>query len=100
MNSPIEKMSSVGIQFNYKFTLRAPEALDDHDYCTNKLFDKDNININPEKIQQIQTYINEKYLMCTVDHEKNKHVAEDGNLDLVSQIIQQNTLELSILNQI
>ena len=36
--------------------------------------------------------------MCAVDHEKKKHVAENGNLDLVSQIIQQNTLEITILN--
>ena len=42
--------------------------------------------------------IKEKYQICAVDHEKKKHVAEDGNLDLVSQIIQQNTLELTILN--
>ena len=38
--------------------------------------------------------------MCTVDHEKKKSIAEDSNLDLVSQIIQQNTLELTILKSI
>ena len=66
--------------------------------CTNKLFDKDSINKNPEKIQQIHKYINDKYQIQTVDNEEKKHVAEDGNLDLVNQIIQQNTLELTILN--
>ena len=91
-------MSSAGLQLNYKFTLRAAEALADHDYCTNKLFDRDTININPEKIQLIHKYINEKYQICAVDHERKKRVAEDGNLDLVSQIIQQNTLEVTILN--
>ena len=35
-----------------------PEALADYDYCVNKLFDKDIININPEKIRQIRKYIN------------------------------------------
>ena len=30
-------MSSVSLQLNYKFTLRAAEPLTDHDYCTNKL---------------------------------------------------------------
>ena len=98
INSKIGKMSSVGLQLNYKFTLCTAEALADHDYCTNKLFDRDTININPEKIQQIHKYINEKYQICQVDHERKKHVAEDGNLDLVSQIIQQNTLEVTILN--
>ena len=49
MNSKTEKMSSVGLQLNYKFTLSAAEALADYDYCTNKLFDRDAININPEK---------------------------------------------------
>ena len=97
MNSKTGKMSSVGLQLNYKFTLCTAEALADHDYCTNKLFDRDTININPEKIQQIHKYINEKYQICEVDHERKKHVAEDGNLDLVSQIIQQNTLEVTIL---
>ena len=47
MNSKTGKMSSAGLQLNYKFTLRAAEALADHDYCTNKLFDRDTININP-----------------------------------------------------
>ena len=61
MNSKTGKMSSVRLQLNYKFTLPAAEALADHDYCTNKLFDRDTININPEKIQQIHKYINEKY---------------------------------------
>ena len=91
-------MSSVGLQLNYKFTLRASEVLADHDCCTNKLFDRETININPEKIQQIHKYIIEKYQICAVDHEKRKRVAKDGNLDLVSQIIQQNTLEATILN--
>ena len=49
MNSKTEKMSSVGLQLNYKFTLSAAEALADYSYCTNKLFDRDAININPEK---------------------------------------------------
>ena len=35
-----------------------PEALADHDYCINKVFDKDIIKINPEEIQQIRKYIN------------------------------------------
>ena len=35
--------------------------------------------------------------MFTVDHEKKKSAAEDENLDLVIQIIQQNTLKLTIL---
>ena len=64
---------------NHKFTLRAAETLADYDYCTNNLFDRDTININPEKIQQIHQYINEKYQICAVDHEKKKRVAEDGN---------------------
>ena len=98
MNSKTGKMPSVGLQLNYKFTLRAAKALADHDYCTNKLFDRDTININPEKIQQIPKYINEKYQICAVDHEKKKLVAEDGNLDLLSQVIQQNTLEVTIWN--
>ena len=76
MNSKTEKMSSVGLQLNYKFTLPAAEALADYDYCTDKLFDRDTININTEKIQQIHKYINEKYQICAVDHEKKKHVAE------------------------
>ena len=46
MNSKTGKMSSFGLQLNYKFTLRAAEALADHDYCTNKLFHRDTININ------------------------------------------------------
>ena len=91
-------MSSVGLQLNYKFTLCTAEALADHDYCTNKLFDRDTINISPEKFQQIHKYINEKYQICAVDHEKKKRVAGDGNLDLVIQIIQQNALEVTILN--
>ena len=98
MNSKTGKMSSVALQLNYKFTLRAAKALADHDYCTNKLFDRDTININPEKIQQIPKYINEKYQICAVDHEKKKLVAEDGNLDLLNQVIQQNTLEVTIWN--
>ena len=98
MNSKTGKMSSVGIQLNYKFTLRAAEALADRDYCTNKLFDRDTIIINPEKIQQMHKYINEKNQICTVDHEKKIRVAQDGNLDLVSQIIQQNTFEATILS--
>ena len=49
INSKIGKMSSVGLQLNYKFTLCTAEALADHDYCTNKLFDRDTINISPEK---------------------------------------------------
>ena len=49
MNSKTGKMSPVGLRLNYKFTLRAVEALADHDYCTNKQFDRDTININPEK---------------------------------------------------
>ena len=98
MNSKTGKMSSVGLQLKYKFTLRAAEALADHDYCTNKLFDKDTIIINPEKIQQIHKYIDEKYQICTVDHENKKRVAEDGNLDLASKIIQQNTLQAPILS--
>ena len=52
-------MSCVGIQLNYKFILRAEEALADLDYCI--------------------------------------YVVEDSNLDLVSQISQKNTLELTIL---
>ena len=32
MNSKTGKMSSVGVQSNYKFTLRAAEALADRDY--------------------------------------------------------------------
>ena len=91
-------MWSVGLWLNYKFTLRAAEALADHDYCANKLFDRETINIKPEKIQQIYKYINDKYQICATDHEKEKRVAEDGNWDLVSQIIQQNTLEVTILN--
>ena len=84
---------------NYKFSLCAAEALADHDYCANKLFDRDTINIKPEKIQKIYKYIiNDKYQICATDHEKEKRVAEDGNRDLVSQIIQQNTLEVTILN--
>ena len=97
MNSEPEKKPSAGLKLNYKITLCATEALADHHYCTNKLFDKDTININPEKIQQIYKHINEKYLKCTVDYEKRKRVPEDGNLDHVSQIFQQNTLELTIL---
>ena len=93
MNSKTGKMSSFGLQLNYKFTLHAAA---DHDYCTNTLFDRNTININPEKIQQIHKYINEKYQICAVDHEKK--IAEDGNLDLVIHIIQQNTLEVTILN--
>ena len=53
----MRNMSSVGIQLNYKFILRAEEAL--ADYCI--------------------------------------YVVEDSNLDLVSQISQKNTLELTIL---
>ena len=49
MNPKTGKMSPVGLRLNYKFTLRAVEALADHDYCTNKQFDRDTININPEK---------------------------------------------------
>ena len=52
MNSKTGKMSSVGLQLNCKFTLRPEEALTDHDYCTNKLFDKDTININSEKFSK------------------------------------------------
>ena len=48
-------------------------------------------------LQQIHEYIYEKYQICAVDHEK-KSVAEDDNLDLVRQIIQQNTLEVTIMN--
>ena len=55
----MRNMSSVGIQLNYKFILRAEEALADLDYCI--------------------------------------YVVEDSNLDLVSQISQKNTLELTIL---
>ena len=98
MNSKTGKMSSVGLQLNYKFTLCTAEALADHDYCTNKLFDRDAINISPKNFQQIHKYITEKYQICAVDHEKKKCVAEDGNLDLVSQIIQENILEVTILN--
>ena len=98
MNSKTGKMSSVGLQLNYKFTLCTAVALADHDYCTNKLFDRDTININLEKIQQVHKHITEKYQICAVDHEKKKCVAEDGNLDLVSQIIQENILEVTILN--
>ena len=98
MNSKTGKNSSVGLQLNYKFTLRAAEALADHDCCKNKLFDKDTIIINLEKIQQTHKYIDEKHQICTVDHEKGKRVAEDGNSYLVSQIIQQNTLQIIILN--
>ena len=98
MNLKTGKMSSVGLQLSYKFTLRAAEALVDHDYCTNKSFDRDTININPEKIQQIHKYINEKYQICATDHERKKRVVEDGNLNLVSQMIQQNTIEVTILN--
>ena len=98
MNSKTGKMSSVGLQLNYKFTLRPARALGNHDYCTNKLFVKDTININPVKTQQIHKYINKKHRICTVDHEKEKRVAENGKLDLVSQVIKQNTLELTILN--
>ena len=78
---------------NYEFTLRTAERLAEHDYCTNKLFDRDTININPEKIQQTHKYINENTQIYAVDHEKKKRVAEDDNLDLKSQIIQQNTLK-------
>ena len=95
MNSETVEMSSAGLQLNYKSTLRAAESLAGHDYCTNKLFDKNAVTINPEKVQN--KYINEKCQICAVDHEKEKPVAEDGSLDLVSQIIQQNTLELNIL---
>ena len=81
------------LQLNYEFTLRTAERLAEHDYCTNKLFDRDTININPEKIQQTHKYINENTQIYAVDHEKKKRVAEDDNLDLKSQIIQQNTLK-------
>ena len=36
-------MSSVGLQLDYKFTLRVAEALANHDYCTNKLFDNEHL---------------------------------------------------------
>ena len=49
-------------------------------------FDKDTININPEKIQQIHKYINENYQTCTNDNEKKKRVVEDSNLGLVTQM--------------
>ena len=49
-------------------------------------FDKDTININPEKIQQIHKYINENYQTCTIDNEKKKRVVEDSNLGLVTQM--------------
>ena len=39
-----------------------------------------------------------KNIIWTEDHEKKQHVAEDDNLDLVGQIIQQNTLDVTILN--
>ena len=59
-------------------------------------FDKDNININPGKIQQIHKYINEIDQICTIDHEKKKLVAEDSNLSLVNQmhwtILKSNTI--------
>ena len=52
--------------------------------CSKK--DKDTININPEKIQQIHKYINENYQTCTIDNEKKKRVVEDSNLGLVTQM--------------
>ena len=63
MNLETGKMSSFGLQLNYKFTLCAAEALVNHYYCTNKLFDKDTININPEKFSK---YIN--ILMKTIKY--------------------------------
>ena len=39
--------------------------------CSKK--DKDTININPEKIQQIHKYINEIDQICTID-QKRKNV--------------------------
>ena len=56
-------------------------------------FDKDTININPEKIQQIHKYINENYQTCTNDNEKKKRVVEDSNLGLVTQM-QMNYFEI------
>ena len=79
--------SKTGKLYNFKFTLLAAEALDNHDYYTNELFDKDTVNKNHEKNQQIHKYINEKYQninICTVHHKKKKRIAEDSNLDLVS----------------
>ena len=92
MNSKTRNMSSLGLQLNYKFTLCSAEALAEHNYCTNKLFEKTAINTRPEKIQEIHKYINEKYQICTIDHGKKKHAAEHGNFDLASQILQQNTI--------
>lgn len=65
-------------------------------YCTNELFNKDTTNVNLEKIHNVHGCINEKYQICTAHLESNKHVVVDDNLDLLSQIIQQNTLELTI----
>ena len=57
---------------NYKFTLRTGEALADHDYCTNKLFDKVTININLENIDiplhiKISSHLNSNATTIKID---------------------------------
>ena len=94
MNSKTGNLASVknGIQLNYKFTLLAAEGPSNHDYCRNKLFATDIMNINSAKFNKYTSilmkdmYIRSlRYVHCDT---------EDVNLDLVSQIIQENTHEL------
>ena len=60
-NSSVGRSSSVGLHLDYKFSLRAVESLDDHDYCRETLFDSNVINADPQKYLNINRIIETKY---------------------------------------
>ena len=96
MNSSVGKRSSVGLLLNYRFNHCAAEALTDHDYCSNKFYDSDTTNISSEKIENTCKFTNEKYnskiaVQYDINHATPNVVT---NLRFISQIIEQNTLEM------
>ena len=77
INSSVGRSSSVGLDLDYKFTLRAAESLADHDYCRETLFDANVTNIDPEKYLNISRIIEAKY--------NNSEPSSSANLDFESR---------------
>ena len=89
-SSEIEKISSVGLFLNYKYNLKIADALADHDYCKNTLFDPKIIAIDPNKSMEIQTYIDKQYTISPeIIHTNN---------NINNNILKQNELEIKINN--
>lgn len=93
LQSDVGRKSSVGQLLEYRYHNKVADALADHIYCKTPLFNQNVLFIDPDKSNQIQTYVDKKYNIL-----QSKCTSRNTTIDFNLNILTQNEQEIQQVN--